>query len=341
MQPSLFSEFTLKGMTLKNRIMMSPMCQYQAAEDGKVNDWHFVHYGTRAIGGVGLVMLEATAVEARGRISTADLGIWSDDHLEGLKRVVEFGHAYGAKMAIQIGHAGLKAETPEPNVAPSAVTHFDRYPVPTPLAQEELSAIVEAFRQGAKRAVEAGFDAIELHGAHGYLINQFLSPLTNKREDEYGGSPDNRLRFPLEVIRAVKAVIPQEMPLLIRVSASEYSEDSYSLDEMVEMIKRMKEAGVDMVDCSSGGTLPVPPPATYPGYQVQFAEAIRKGADIPTIAVGILGTPSLAEEVVRNGRADVVAIGRELLRDPHFSKTAALELKADLELPGSYKRAWQ
>lgn len=340
MTTGLFSEFQLKGLTLKHRIMMSPMCQYQAGEDGKVTDYHLAHYGTRAIGGVALVMLEATAVEARGRISTADLGIWSEEQVEGLKRIVDFCHTYGAKTAIQLAHAGVKAETPEPSVAPSAVSLFERYPAPTALTQEEMAGIVEAFRQAAVRAVQAGFDTVELHGAHGYLINQFLSSLTNKRDDEYGGSLENRLRFPLEVIRAVKSVLPEQMPLLMRVSASEYAEEGYSLDEMIEMVKQFKAAGVDMIDCSSGGTLPVAPPAIYPGYQVQFAEAIRKGAEIPTIAVGILGTPSLAEEVVRNGRADVVAIGRELLRNPHFAKTAAIELGAELELPGVYLRAF-
>lgn len=340
MTTGLFSEFQLKGLTLKHRIMMSPMCQYQAGEDGKVTDYHLAHYGTRAIGGVALVMLEATAVEARGRISTADLGIWSEEQVEGLKRIVDFCHTYGAKTAIQLAHAGVKAETPEPSVAPSAVSLFERYPAPTALTQEEMAGIVEAFRQAAVRAVQAGFDTVELHGAHGYLINQFLSSLTNKRDDEYGGSLENRLRFPLEVIRAVKSVLPEQMPLLMRVSASEYAEEGYSLDEMIEMVKQFKAAGVDMIDCSSGGTLPVAPPAIYPGYQVQFAEAIRNGAEIPTIAVGILGTPSLAEEVVRNGRADVVAIGRELLRNPHFAKTAAIELGAELELPGVYLQAF-
>lgn len=338
--PGLFDSYELKGLTLKNRIMMSPMCQYQAENDGKVTDYHFVHYGARAIGGVGLIMIEAAAVEARGRISTNDVGIWSDEHIEGLKRIVDFAHGYGAKMAIQIAHAGTKAETDEPNVAPSPLTHFDRYNVPVELSKDEIAGIVEKFRQAAERALQAGFDTIELHGAHGYLINQFLSPLTNKRTDEYGGSLENRLRFPLEVIRAVKSVLPTDMPLLMRVSASEYSTESYDLAEMVEMVKAFKEAGVDMVDCSSGGALPIAPPEIYPGYQLQFAEVIRRDSEIPTIAVGMMENPALAEEALRNGRCDIVAIARELLRDPHYAKTAAIELKAELELPGVYKRAW-
>ncbi|ARU62285.1 NADPH dehydrogenase NamA [Tumebacillus avium] len=336
----LFDSFTLKGMELKNRIMMSPMCQYQANEDGTVTDWHLVHYVSRAIGGVGLVMVEASGVEARGRISTGDVGIYSDDHIAGLARIVELCKSYGAKTAIQIAHAGTKAETPEPNVAPSAFTHFDRYNTPQELTTGEIQEIVTAFADAAVRAVKAGFDTIEIHGAHGYLINQFLSPLTNKRTDEYGGALENRLRFPLQVIRGVKAVIPDDMPLLMRVSASEYSEEGYSLDEMVEMAKQFKEAGVDMIDVSSGGSLPTAPPAIYPGYQLQFAEAIKHGAEIPTIAVGLLHNPALMEEALQNGRADVVAVGRELLRNPHFAKTAALELGAELELPNVYKYAY-
>ncbi|MFD2170830.1 NADPH dehydrogenase NamA [Tumebacillus lipolyticus] len=336
----LFDSYTIKGLEIKNRIMMSPMCQYQAQEDGTVTPWHFVHYGARAIGGVGLVMIEASGVEARGRISTRDVGIWSDQHIAGLKGIVDFGKSYGAKMAIQLAHAGTKAETPEQNVAPSAYTRFERYQTPHALSRGEIAEIVEKFRQAAERAVTAGFDAVEIHGAHGYLIHQFLSPITNKREDEYGGSMENRLRFAKEVIAAIKAVIPEEMPLLMRVSAVEYSEEGYSLDEMIEMVKHFKAAGVDLVDVSSGGSLPEAPPAIYPGYQLSFAEAIRRGANIPTIAVGILEHPALAEEAVRNERADLIAIGRELLRNPHYAKSAALELRAELELPNVYSRAF-
>lgn len=336
----LFDSYTLKGLTLKNRVMMSPMCQYCANEDGTITDFHLVHYGQRAIGGVGLIMVEAAGVEARGRISTGDVGIYSDDHIPALKRLVDFCKQYGAKMAIQLAHAGTKAETSEPNVAPSAVTKFDRYGTPTALSKEEIKIVVEAFKQAAVRSVKAGFDTVELHGAHGYLIHQFLSPITNKRTDEYGGSLENRVRFAVEVITAVKEVLPADMPLLMRVSAEEYSEEGYNLQEMVEMVKHFKAAGVDMVDCSSGGNLPIAPPSIYPGYQAQFADTIKREADIPTIAVGILENPALAEEVIRNNRADIVAIARGLLRNPHWAKQAAIELKAELELPGSYKRAW-
>jgi len=320
--------------------MLSPMCQYQAESDGSVTDWHLIHYASRAVGGVGLVMVEASAVEARGRITTKDVGLYSDAHIPGLKRIVELCRAYGAKTAIQIAHAGMKAETEEPAVAPSAYTTFpDRYKTPIELSRDEVREMAGKFAAAAKRAVEAGFDTVEIHGAHGYLINEFLSPLTNKRTDEYGGSFENRLRFPLDVIRAVKEVLPEGMPLLMRVSATEYAEDGYDEQEMVEMVKCFKEAGVDMVDCSSGGSLPIAP-KMFPGYQLHLSETLRKGAELPTIAVGMLDAPALAEQAVQLGRADLVAIGRGLLRDPYWAKRAAVELKAEMELPGVYKMAF-
>jgi len=340
--PSLFDEFSLKGLTLRNRIMMSPMCQYQAAEDGTLNEWHHVHYGARAVGGVGLLMVEATAVEPRGRISVNDLGIWSDEQVAGFQRLNEFAHRYGAKTAIQIGHAGVKSETKEPNVGPSANDHFsEKYPRPHALTVEEIQGIVASFKQGAVRAVAAGFDAVELHGAHGYLINQFLSGFFNERTDEYGGSAEKRLRFAREVIDAVKGVLPEAMPLLMRVSATEYDERGYGVDEMVEMVKVFKQHGVDMIDVSSGGTIPHLPAgiAPYPGYQAEMSAQIRRAADVPTIAVGMLDHPQLAEEVVRNGRADVVAIGRGFLRNPHWVKEAADALQVEFALPNTYKLA--
>lgn len=334
--PGLFDEFALKGLNLKNRVMMSPMCQYHAEPNGMANDWHFLHYGSRAVGGVGLVMVEATGVESRGRITSADLGIWSDDHVAGLARIVDLCRPYGAKTAIQLAHAGTKSEVAdEPNVAPSSLTRFEQYRTPHALTESEIADIVEAFRKGAERAVAAGFDTVEIHGAHGYLINQFLSPITNRRDDSYGGSLENRLRFPLEVIRAVKAVIPEDMPLLMRVSSVEYSEDGYSLEEMVEMARQFKEAGVDMIDCSSGGNVPVRPDV-YPGYQVPFAATIRRDVGLPTVAVGRLDHHSLAEEVVRSGRADLVAIGTGLLKDPYLAKHMAEQMGIKLEMPGVY-----
>lgn len=338
--PSLFDPFELKGLQVRNRIVMSPMCQYQANGDGSVADWHYVHYGSRAVGGVGLVMVEASGVESRGRITSRDIGIFSDDHIPGLKRIVDFCHTYGAKAAIQLAHAGRKSEVAEePNVAPSPIPFSEKYRVPKELTAEEIQQIVEAFGQAARRAVEAGFDAVEIHGAHGYLINEFLSPITNKRTDEYGGSPANRLRFALEVIRRVKRELPPGMPLLMRVSAYEYSPEGYTVDDMVGMVRQFKEAGVDMMDVSSGGNVPVAP-EPYPGYQLAFAERIRKEAEIPVIAVGRMESPQLAEQAVQSGRTDLVAVGRGLLRDPHWAKTAALALGAEMELPGVYRMGY-
>ncbi|MFC4770232.1 NADPH dehydrogenase NamA [Effusibacillus consociatus] len=335
--PTLFDPFELKGLQLKNRVMMSPMCQYQANTDGTVTDWHYVHYGSRAVGGVGFVMVEASGVENRGRISSRDVGIFSDDHIAGLKRIVDFCHAYGAKIGIQLAHAGRKSEvTDEPNVAPSAIAFSEKYRVPKELTVQEIEEIVEAFGRAARRAVQAGFDTVEIHGAHGYLINEFLSPIANQRVDEYGGTPAKWMRFAMEVIHRVKEEIPSDMPLLMRVSAVEYSEEGYSLDEMAEMSKQFKEAGVDMIDVSSGGSIPVAPPQ-FPGYQLAFAEKIRKEAGIPVITVGRMECPQLAEEAIRHGRADLVAIARGLLKDPYWAKTAALALGVEMEMPGVYK----
>lgn len=338
--PSLFESYTIKGLQVKNRIMMSPMCQYLANEDGTITDWHLMHYGARAAGGVGLIMVEASGVENRGRITSRDLGIYSDDHIPGLRRIVDFCHTFGAKAGIQLAHAGRKSEVQEEqNVAPSAIPFSEKYRTPHELTADEIQKIVEAFGQAARRAVAAGFDTVEIHGAHGYLIHEFLSPYSNRRTDEYGGSQANRMRFALEVIRSVKREIPEDMPLLMRVSASEYEAAGYSPDDMAEMVKQFKEAGVDMMDVSSGGNYPIPP-THYPGYQVKFADSIRKAAELPVIAVGRLDSPQLAEEVIRNQRADLVAVGRALLRDPHWAKSAAVALGIELEMPGVYKMGY-
>lgn len=338
--PSLFESYTIKGLQVKNRIMMSPMCQYLANEDGTITDWHLMHYGARAAGGVGLIMVEASGVENRGRITSRDLGIYSDDHIPGLRRIVDFCHTFGAKAGIQLAHAGRKSEVQEEqNVAPSAIPFSEKYRTPHELTADEIQKIVEAFGQAARRAVATGFDTVEIHGAHGYLIHEFLSTYSNRRTDEYGGSQANRMRFALEVIRSVKREIPEDMPLLMRVSASEYEAAGYSPDDMAEMVKQFKEAGVDMMDVSSGGNYPIPP-THYPGYQVKFADSIRKAAELPVIAVGRLDSPQLAEEVIRNQRADLVAVGRALLRDPHWAKSAAIALGIELEMPGVYKMGY-
>jgi NADPH2 dehydrogenase len=338
--PSLFESFTIKGLQVKNRIVMSPMCQYLANGDGTITDWHFVHYGARAAGGVGLIIVEASGVENRGRITDRDIGLYSDEHIPGLQRLVDYCHTFGSKVGIQLAHAGRKSEVvEEANVAPSAIPFSEKYRTPHELTTDEIQKIVEAFGQAARRAVAAGFDTVEIHGAHGYLIHEFLSPYSNRRTDEYGGSQANRMRFAMDVIRRVKREIPEDMPLLMRVSASEYEAAGYTPDEMAEMVKQFKEAGVDMMDVSSGGNYPIPP-THYPGYQVKFADQVRRAAELPVIAVGRLDSPQLAEEVVRNQRADLVAVGRGLLRDPHWAKSAAVALGNDLEMPGVYKMGY-
>lgn len=335
----LFDEIAFRGMTLKNRIMVSPMCQYQADASGKVNEWHSVHYGSFALGGPSLVMVEATAVETRGRISEQDLGIWGDEHVSGLAGIVRFAHKWGTKIGVQLCHAGRKADLSEEIYAPSALAFSTRYKQPTAFRRDEIQNVVEAFAKGAERAVQAGFDVIEIHGAHGYLVHQFLSPLSNQRSDEYGGSQENRLRFPLEVVKAVRQVVPGDMPVFIRVSGSEYAENGYTMEDMIAYCSAFREAGIDLVDVSSGGNVPVAP-ATYPGYQVPFAHEIKQAAGVPVASVGILDNPILADSVVREGRADMIAIARGFLRDKHWAHHAAQVLGSAVEPPTPYKRAY-
>lgn len=335
----LFEPYTLKNITLKNRIVMAPMCMYSVEdESGKVQDWHKVHYTARAVGQVGLVILEATAVTPQGRISANDLGIWSDEHIAGLKELTDLIHVNGAHAGIQIAHAGRKAELEGTIVAPSAIAFSDRYQTPAALTKEQIKETVEAFKEGARRAKEAGFDVIELHGAHGYLINQFLSPLSNQRDDEYGGSRENRFRILREIIEQVKTV--WDGPLLVRVSADEYAPEGNQMEDHVMFANWMKELGVDLVDVSSGGVVHTGPTKVYPGYQVPLSEQIKHGADVPTGAVGLITDPNMAEEILQNGRADLIFLGRELLRDPYWPRAAAAKLGAELEAPEQYKRGW-
>lgn len=323
--------------------MMSPMIQISSPGNGIATDWHLVHYGARAVGGTGLIMFEATPVESHGRITEDDLGIWSDDHVEGLARIVRFCQSQGATVGIQLAHAGRKAWSrnngigPEQAVGPSAIPFEPTWPAPRALETEEIAGIVEAFAAGARRAAEAGFDVIELHGAHGYLINQFLSPLSNHRTDAYGGSFERRLQFPKEVVAAVRRVWPDK-PLFLRVSATDYAHGGVDLDQMVETARALKPYGIDLIDCSSGGSTPTVPRA-WPGYQIPYAETIRREAGIPTAAVGLITNPELAEEIVRNGRADLVAFGRELLRNPYWPLHAARTLGVDIPWPRQYERA--
>jgi 2,4-dienoyl-CoA reductase-like NADH-dependent reductase (Old Yellow Enzyme family) len=351
--PQLFDPLTLRGLTLPHRILVSPMCQY-SSRDGFANDWHVVHLGSRAVGGAALVFTEATAVSAEGRISPADLGVWSDAHVDGLARVARFVHANGAAAGLQIAHAGRKGSTAAPwegghavapdaggwqPVGPTAEPFAVSSPRPRALARSEMPAIVDAFAAAARRALDAGFDIIEIHAAHGYLLHQFLSPLVNTRDDEYGGSFDGRARLCLEVAGAVRAVWPDRQPVFVRISATDWAPGGWDLDEAVELSRRLKAAGVDLVDCSSGGAVPHAQVRTGPGYQVPFAERIRREAGIATGAVGLITTPGQADAIVSSGQADCVLLAREFLRDPYWPLHAAQALGHAATWPRQYLRA--
>ncbi|CAH1210454.1 NADH:flavin oxidoreductase/NADH oxidase [Paenibacillus sp. JJ-223] len=333
----LFSSYTLKGLDLKNRIVMPPMCQYSVEnKDGIATDWHYLHYVSRAVGGTGFIIIEMTDVEPDGRISDFDLGLWSDDQIPALKRIVDACHSYGAKVGIQIAHAGRKAEDAEVPVAPSAIAFDENYKQPRALTTAEVKDMVEKFRSAAARAVKAGFDAIEIHGAHGYLIHQFHSPLTNKRDDEYG---QDLILFGREVIQAVKGEMPEDMPLIMRISAKEYVEGGYGIEESIAFAKAYQEAGIDMFDVSSGGEGPIAAfgrPGTHAGYQVPLARDIKQALDVPVIAVGRLDDAKLANAVIGNEDADLVAVGRGLLRNPHWALEAASNLRKETSIPKQY-----
>jgi NADPH2 dehydrogenase len=336
----LFSNLKLKDMELKNRIVMPPMCMYSCNnEDGIANNWHLVHYTTRAIGGVGLIIVEATGVEPVGRISDKDLGLWEDKQIEGLKNIVDECHKYGAKIGIQLNHAGRKSEVLSmQNVAPSAIAFNESYRVPSEMTKEDIKNTVNNFKAAAKRALTAGFDLIELHGAHGYLISEFLSPLTNKRQDEYGGSDENRVRFLKEVIQAVKTVWPETKPLILRVSAEDYSEGGNTAIKTAALINLVKNEGIDMVHVSTGGVVPARM-QLYPGYQVKASEIINTTCSIKTIAGGLITSPLMAEEIISNDRADLVFVGRELLRNPYWPLEAAKMLGNVIKWPVQYERS--
>jgi len=353
--PHLFAPCTLRSVTLRNRIAVSPMCQYSCVE-GEATDWHLVHLGARAVGGAALVICEATAVEARGRISPADLGIWDDRHVEPLARVTAFIARQGAVPGIQLAHAGRKASTAPPwegggavavgsggwpVVAPSSVPFSSESPVPEPLDAGGLREVVAAFAAAARRALAAGFRVAEIHGAHGYLLHQFLSPLANRRDDGWGGGFDGRTRLLLEVVEAVRGAWPEELPVLVRLSATDWVEGGWDLEQSVELARRLRSLGVDLVDCSSGGLVPGATIPLAPGYQVPFAERIRREAGIATGAVGLITEPGQADEIIREGRADLVLLARQLLREPSWPLRAAHELGHDdvAPWPKQYLRA--
>lgn len=316
---------------------MAPMCMYSAEDDGMVTPFHVVHYATRAAGQVGLIILEATGVLPEGRISNKDLGIWDDVHIEGLKQVVDGMKAYGAKTAIQLAHAGRKATVEGEIYAPSAIAFNDAYKTPTEMTLNDIEKVIEAFKQAAIRAEKAGFDALEIHGAHGYLISEFLSPATNKRTDAYGGSQENRYRLLRQVIDAVRSV--WDGPLLVRVSAEDYAENGTTMDDFIVFSRWMKSQGVDLIDVSTGGVVQANI-NVFPGYQVPHAEAIKHGAGIPTSAVGLITTAIQAEEILQNNRADLIFLGRVLLREPYWPLHAAKELGEEVTPPTPYVRGW-
>lgn len=334
----VFSKLKLGDVEFKNRIVMAPMCMDSADHEGNTKPWHFVHYATRAVGGVGLIILEATAVESRGRITDVDLGIWKDEHIDGLSKIVEECKSHGAKVGIQISHAGRKCEVLTENIiAPSPIAFDDRYRVPNEMSIEDISIVINSFRAGALRANKAGLDVIELHGAHGYLINEFLSRLTNKRSDEYGGSLENRARFLKEIIKAVREVWPTEKPLIVRFSAEEYSDKGNHPDDVAQIINLVKDEGVDMIDVSSGGVIPASI-STYPGYQIEYANEINYKTGLPVIGGGLITNALMVEEILQNNRADMVFLGRELLRNPYWAFGAEKELVDEIEWPIQYQR---
>jgi len=333
----LFQPIQIRNLELKNRIIMSPMCQYSAGEDGVANDWHRLHYPSRAIGGAGLLIVEATAVQPNGRISEQDLGIWNDEQAKALAEVVQLIHGYEAKAGIQLAHAGRKSTVRGAHDAPSAIPFSSDYTVPEALDRKGITRIVENFRLAAVRAKQAGFDVIEIHAAHGYLINEFLSPLCNHRDDEYGGTAENRARFLLEIVAATRSV--WDGPLFVRVSAEEYAEGGNHVEDTVSLARLLKDNDIDLVDVSSGGVVPFRI-NDYPGYQTGFSQQIRREAGIMTGAVGLISTPELAEEIVQNECADLVFLGRELLRNPYWPIYAAKELGAELHAPKQYARAF-
>ena len=351
---ALFDPLILRDLTLRNRIAVSPMCEYSAI-DGIPQPWHLVHLGSRAVGGAALVLAEATAVEARGRISPVDTGLWNDAQADAWAPIAAFIRAQGAEPGIQLAHAGRKASTQAPwaghgavdpadggwePVAPSAIAYSTDYPHPAELDAAGIEGIVEAFRTSALRALDCGFRVIEIHAAHGYLLHEFLSPLSNQRSDAWGGSFENRIRLTRDIVAAVRAVMPEGLSLFVRISATDWAEGGWDIEQSVELSRILKEEGVDLIDVSSGGLVPWQKIALGPGYQVPFAARIRREAGLATGAVGLITEPEQAETIIASGEADLVLLARELLRDPYWPRRAARALGADIDVPRQYARAW-
>lgn len=353
MSSQLFTPLTIKNISFKNRIVVSPMCQYSSI-DGFANDWHLVHLGSRAVGGAGLLIAEATAVSPEGRISPQDLGIWKEEHIEKLKQITDFISEQGAVAGIQLSHAGRKASTYPAwkgrgqvplyqggwkTVGASAVSFHEKEDAPLELDDAGIRKIIQDFAAAAERSLKAGFKVIEIHAAHGYLIHQFFSPLSNKRNDAYGGSFENRTRILLEIIEAIQKVWPAELPLFVRISATDWAENGWDENQSVELARILKNKGVDLIDVSTGGLVPHVKIPVGPSYQVPFAAKVRKEADILTGAVGMITETQQAEDILKNGEADLIVMARELLRDPYFPLHAAHQLGEDVEWPVQYDRA--
>jgi 2,4-dienoyl-CoA reductase-like NADH-dependent reductase (Old Yellow Enzyme family) len=351
----LFDSLKIRSAALRNRIAVSPMCQYSCA-DGLANDWHFVHLGSRAVGGAAIVFCEATAVSPEARISPEDLGIWSDRHAEALARIVRFIHQQGSLAAIQLAHAGRKASTYRPwspkqgavppseggwtnVVAPSAIKFHESFPQPREISREEIRAVAQSFADAARRARDAAFDIIEIHAAHGYLLHEFLSPFSNHRTDDYGGSFENRTRLAREVVSAVRREWPEAHPLFMRISATDWKDGGWDSEQSVALAREVKKLGVDLLDCSSGGAIPGVAIPVGPGYQTPFAEKIRREAEVLTATVGMITEPVQADHIIRTGQADVVVLAREMLRDPYWPLRAARELGHAVSWPAQYLRA--
>ena len=330
----LFDTYEMKGLTLKNRIVMPPMCCYMIdKKDGVATDWHYVHYVSRAIGGAGLIIIEMTNIEPNGRISDKCMGLWDDAQIEPLKRIVDAVHAYGAKVAIQIAHAGRKAEDAPHPIAPSAIAFDEKYKTPRALETDEIPTVINQFKEAVGRALKAGVDAIEIHGAHGYLIHQFHSAYTNKRTDAYG---DDLTKFGCDILKTVKAIMPKDMPLMMRISACEYVDGGYGIDQGIELARAYVRAGADVIDVSSGGEGPFGSrggPGMHAAYQVPMARRIKEALNVPVIAVGRLDDPEIAAAVIGNEEADLVAIGRGMLKNPNWSYVAAQQLGVKVEKP--------
>lgn len=352
-KPRLFSSIKIREVNLKNRIVVSPMCMYSSS-DGMANNWHLVHLGSRAVGGAGLVFSEATAISPEARITPYDLGIWKDSHIEKLKEITSFITAQGSVPGIQLAHAGRKASTARPweggqyipdteggwnTLGPSAVPFTPGQPLPEMLDTEGLQKVVEDFRQAAERALKAGFKVAEIHAAHGYLLHQFLSPLSNKREDQYGGSFENRIRILMQVLEAVQEAWPENLPIFVRISATDWVAGGWNEDDSIMLAKLLRERGADLIDCSSGGLVPHAEIPVQKGYQIGFSENIRSQAGILTGAVGLITEPEEAEEILQKDQADLVLLAREFLRNPYFALDAGRQLEADISWPNQYSRA--